>query len=582
MKDGRSGQNGLSGQQKKGTMNRAMLNRVGRLRGFLKGKRLLSELERLCIERQIEDLYNGHKRGLVWDEAEVQRTIALFGLLKHWKKPFAGKPFIPAPWQEECIIAPVFGWKKKDGNRRFSISLNVVPRKIGKTTLAACVAIKGLVGDQEDGAEVYTVATKKDQARICFKDVVKMIKRSPEIAELVEVFKTSVEFPQLDAVLSPLSADSNTMDGLNTHLAIVDELHKHPTRDVWDVILTSTSTRLQALIFAISTAGTDMFGICRQQYEYAENVLKQIFEDDSFHAYIACAEEKDDIENRAVWWKANPNLGISKRWEYMEEQCLKAVQDPLSENTFRNRDLNQWTAQETRYIPMDKYDACDCVINRKALEGRLCYGGLDLSTRIDLTAFVLVFPPSREGEQWKVLFFFFIPEVGMEQRIKRDKVPYDLWVRQGWVEKTPGNAVDYRFVMRRIVEEKRKYDFKEIGLDPFNAAGITNDLEEEGFEPIEIRQGYSKLSAPTKDLLALILDGAITHGKNPVARWNADAVTVKQNTDGEVRPVKPDRMKSSKRIDGTVGQLMALDRARRNESRKKKSVYSKRRGLVGV
>jgi phage terminase large subunit-like protein len=341
------------------------------------------------------------------------------------------------------------------------------------------------------------------------------------------------------------------------------------------VLKTSTGARRQPLMVAITTAGFDRESICWEQHEKARKILSGIIEDESFFAYIAAADEKDDWQDPAIWAKANPGLGVTVKRDYLETECLEALQSPGYQNTFRRLHLNQWTQQETRWLPMEKWDACNTPVDMTLLKKSVCYGGLDLASTSDIASFVLCFPPEKgEAELYAWLPFFWIPEENMIERERKDRVPYSTWLRQGLIYATDGNVIDYGFIVKKIDELGELYNIKEIAFDRWGAFQVSQQLEGAGFTMVGFGQGFQSMSPPTKELLRLVQDGKLAHGGNPVLRWMADNLMVSTDPAGNV---KPNKQKSREKIDGIVAGVMALDRATRHESGK--SVYENR-GLV--
>ncbi len=508
-----------------------------------------------------------------FDERAAVIAIAFFEkLLRHSKGEWAGMPFELQGWQRDDIIKPLFGWKRKsDGTRRFRRAYIEIPRKNGKSTLSSGIALYLLFADGEPGAEVYSAAADRDQASIVFNEAKNMIDQSPELAKRSQVFKRAIIIPDEASTYRVLSADAPTKHGLNAHGIIFDELHVQPNRELWDVLTTSTGSRRQPLVVAITTAGYDRNSICWEQHEYAKAVLEKNI-DTSFFAYIAAADEKDDWTSQEIWSKANPGLGVSVKLEYLEEECRRAQQSPAYQNTFRRLHLNQWTSQETRWLDMERWDACDMPVVAKLLEGSICYGGLDLASSSDIASFVLDFS-NEEGEEehhaW--LPFFWIPEENMIERVHKDLVPYDVWTRQGLIRTTPGNVIDFGFIVRDIIELGKIYNIKEIAFDRWGAFQVSQQLDGAGFIMVGFGQGFQSMSPPTKELLRLVMDGKLSHGGHPVLRWMADNMVVSTDPAGNV---KPNKQKSREKIDGIVAGIMALDRSVRNANTG--SVYDKR------
>jgi phage terminase large subunit-like protein len=518
---------------------------------------VVGRLARLAVKRHEEDLRTGKSRGLRFDESAAQRILDFFRCLRHSKGEWAGQPFELSPWQA-FILWVVFGWKRKDGTRRFRLAYNEVARKNGKSTLGAAVGMYLFAADGEQGAEVYTAATKRDQARIVHSEAISMVKSSVGLSRFIGVFKDNLSLIRTRSKYEPLGADADTLDGLNVHGAIIDELHAHKSRALWDVLGTATGSRRQPLIFAITTAGYDRQSICWEQHDYATKVLEGIIQDDSFFGFIAALDEEDDWTDPAVWPKANPNLGVSVKLDGLEEQCAKAREVPAAQNTFRRLRLNQWTEQYDRWIDVAIWDEGATAIDIEQLRGRQCFGGLDLSSTTDLSAFALLFPPEGDGERWQVICRFWLPSDNVRRRVDRDRVPYDQWIGAGFIESTEGNVIDYGVLRKRIGEDAERYDIREIAFDRWNATQLCTQLQDDGLTMVPFGQGFSSMSAPTKGLEKLIVGRQLAHGGNPVLRWMVSNVAVKQDPAGNL---KPDKSKSTERIDGVVAMAMGIGRA---------------------
>ena len=494
--------------------------------------------------------------------------------LFHIKGKWSGSPFILMDWQRENIIRPLFGWKREDGTRKYRIAYIEIPRKNGKSTLAAGIALYLLFADREFGSEIYSAAADRDQAAIVFETAKSMIEISPALKKRAKPYKRSIYYPDYMSVYKVLSADAPTKHGLNAHGVIFDELHAQRNRELWDVLTTSTGSREQPLVVAITTAGWDKHSICGEQHDYAEKVGKGVIEDPTFFGYIKAADSEDDWRREETWRKANPGFGITVPAEYLKREAKRAEHVPAYQNTFRRLHLDQWVKQETRFIPMEHWDRCGKRLRIRTLKGRSCYGGLDLASSIDIAAFVKVF--SDDDGYFNVLMRFWIPEENMRERSLRDKVPYDVWVREGFIKATPGNVIDYKMIEKDIIRDGELYDIKEIAFDRWGAVQITQDLEAEGFTVVPFGQGFKSMSPPTKELLKLVMTRKIRHGGNPVLRWMADNMVV---TTDPAENIKPDKKKSTERIDGMVALIMGLDRALRHEN--KRSVYEDR-GILTI
>jgi phage terminase large subunit-like protein len=548
----------------------------------LSGRIVACKWVRLACERHRRDLENGTERGLRFDETTAKTAIAFFRLLKHSKGEWAGRPLALEPW-EQFTVWSLFGWKREDGTRRFRTSYLEVARKNGKTTLAAGVGLYLMLADGEPGAEVYSVATKRDQARISHSEATRMAKSSPQLRRMVTIFKDNIHIVDTASKFEPLGADSDTMDGLNVHGAIVDEVHAHKTRDTWDVIETATGSRRQPLMFAITTSGYDRQSLCFQQHEYTEKVLDGVIQDDSWFGIIYTLDKvkdaggnlvDEDWNDERVWAKANPNLGVSKKLDDMQRKAARAREMPAALNAFLRLELDIWTQAETKWIGLEHWRQCGKAVDADGLRGRTCYGGLDLSSNVDISAWVMVFPPQDDDDDYQVICRFWIPEEAMVERARRDRVPYPAWVRQGYITATPGSVIDYDFIQAQIDADAQAYDIQEVAFDRWGATKIQTDLMEKGGEDwlVQFGQGYVSMSPPMKELERLILEHKLAHGNNPVLTWMANNLVVRQDPAGNL---KPDKEKSTEKIDGMVALVMALDRALRHEE-PKKSVYEDR------
>lgn len=498
-------------------------------------------------------------------------AVWFFGeYLRHWKGEWAGQPFELSEWQDE-FVRRLFGTIREDGTRQYRTAYVEIPRKNGKSTLCAGLALFLLMADDEPGAEIYSCAADRDQAAIVFECAREMVEAHPALKSRVEVYRRSIVFPAKGSSYKVLSADAYTKHGLNAHAVIFDELHAQPNRELWDVMQTSMGSRRQPLMMAITTAGYDRNSICYEVHDYAEKVQAGLIEDSSFLPLIYAAGEGDDWNDREVWARANPNLGISVKREFLEQEYARARELPGYENTFKRLFLNIWTEQHTRWLPMETWRACPSKVNPKALEGKTCYAGLDLSSTTDISALVLVFPRSGGVD---VLPFFWIPEESIQQRVRRDRVPYDVWTREGHIETTEGNVIDHEHIRRRVNELGEKYKIAEIAIDRWNSTQLQVQLEGDGFTVVPFGQGTVSMSAPSKELEKLVLGRMINHGGNPVLDWMASNVSIRTNAAGDI---KPDKERSTERIDGIVALIMGLGRAL-VQPENMGSVYS-RRGL---
>ncbi|WP_374289585.1 terminase large subunit [Pseudomonas fluvialis] len=496
--------------------------------------------------------------GLYHDQAKADRAAAFFPrFLRHTKGEWAGKPFALEPWQEQQIIRPLFGNMRPDGTRQYRTAFVAIPRKAGKSTTAAGIALYTLLADGEMGAEVYSAAADRDQARIVFEQARQMVEAHPALRDRVKCYKNSFVVEATGSVYRVLSADAYSKHGLNASAIIFDELHAQPNRELWDVLTTSTGARNQPLTFAITTAGHDKHSICYEQWEYAEKVRDGLIDDPSFLPCIFAAPTDADWRLPATWKAAHPGLGVSIKDDYFETECARARSVPAYENTFRRLLLNQWTESDSRWLSSDAWMACAGEL--PDLTGASCFAGLDLAATTDIAALVLAFP---DGANTYVMPFFFVPQEAVEARSRRDRVPYDVWIRQGHMIATPGRVIDYDFIRQFINELGEKYHIKEIAFDRWNAAQISAQLEGDGFELVGFGQGFASMNAPTKELETRIIGTTLRHPDSPVLNWMAANVCVEMDAAGNL---KPSKRKSTEKIDGIVAAIMALGRAMVNQ-----------------
>jgi phage terminase large subunit-like protein len=533
-------------------------------------RRAQGKFERLCMERHARDLElsrrpGGHPKGLHFDPEKGERVVKFVeGYCAHHKGEWAGKPLTLMDWQKE-IIRQAFGWIRADGTRRFRTAYWEIARKNGKSTLAAGIGLYLTVGDQEPGAEVYSSATKKDQAKIVWDEASKTVKKSPKLQRFMKAYRNTLSCERLGSKFEPLSSDSQTLDGLNPHGNIIDELHAHRDRGVWDVLDTAMGARRQPLTLAITTAGTyDAESIGWQMHDYAAKVLEGVIEDDAFHAFIAAADEGDDYFSEQAQQKANPNWGVSVKPVYLAEQAEKARRQPHFTNEYFRLHLNVWTQQVKRWLSVEHWAASDpaagtraAAIEREAqLAGRSCFGGLDLSSKLDLAALVLAFP-AEEGDLIDVVCRFWLPESTIDRYAKKGQRHYKVWADDGWLTATPGDVIDYEFIRKEVNDLVKVYSLRELAFDPWGATDLATRLMGDGIQMVETRQGFKTLSEPSKDLEARVISKKIRHGGDPVLRFCvSNAVTVTDSAGN----IKPDKAKASDRIDGVVALVMALSR----------------------
>lgn len=515
-----------------------------------------------------------------YDKDAADYAVMFIESLCHTKGTWAGRPFELIDWQEQ-IIRDLFGVLKPNGYRQFNTAYIEIPKKQGKSELAAAVALLLLCGDGEERAEVYGCAADRNQAKIVFDVAVDMVRFCPALSKRVKILESQKKITYLptNSSYQVLSADVANKHGFNTHGVIFDELHTQPNRKLFDVMLQgSGDARMQPLYFLITTAGNDTNSICYEVHQKAIDIAEGRKVDPTFYSVIYGAAEDEDWTDPKVWKKANPSLGITVGIDKVKAACESAQQNPGEENAFRQLRLNQWVKQSVRWMPMDKWDACAFPVSEDGLEGRICYGGLDLSSTTDITAFVLVFPPLDEEDKYYVLPYFWIPEETLDLRVRRDHVPYDLWERQGTLMTTEGNVVHYGYIEKFIEQLGERFNIREIAFDRWGAVQMVQNLEGMGFTVVPFGQGFKDMSPPTKELMKLVLEEKIAHGGHPVLRWMMDNIFIRTDPAGNI---KADKEKSTEKIDGAIATIMGLDRAIRCGNDTGASVYDSR-GLLFI
>lgn len=511
----------------------------------------------------------------VYNEDRADFAVNFIECLCHTKGTWAGKPFLLLDWQEQ-IIRDLFGIIKPNGYRQFNTAYIEIPKKNGKSELAAAVALLLCCGDEEQRAEIYGCAADRGQATIVFDVAADMVRMCPALNRRCKILASQkrILYTPTNSFYQVLSAEAYSKHGFNIHGVVFDELHTQPNRKLFDVMTKgSGDARMQPLYFLITTAGTDTNSICYETHQKAVDILEGRKIDPTFYPVIYGAGQEEDWTDPKVWKKANPSLGETIGMDKVKAACDSARQNPGEENSFRQLRLNQWVKQAVRWMPMEKWDACAFPVNPEDLEGRVCYGGLDLSSTSDLTAFVLVFPPEADEEPYYILPFFWLPEETLPIRVNRDHVPYDVWEQQGYIQTTEGNVVHYGYIEKYIERLGEKYNIREIAFDRWGAVQMVQNLEGMGFTVVPMGQGFASMSPPTKELMKLTLEKKLAHGGHPVLRWNMDNIFIRTDPAGNI---KADKAKSTEKIDGAVATIMALDRAIRCGNDTSASVYDNR------
>ena len=495
------------------------------------------------------------------------KAVKFIEALPHTKGRWAGVRFTLADWQRSEIIEPLFGTVTKEGKRQYRTAYLEVGRKNGKSELAAAIALKLLVADGEEGAEIYGAAADRDQATIVFHVAAEMVRRKPQLAKRLKVIDSQKRIidPKTGSFYRAIPADAAGSHGFNASGVIFDEVHAQPSRELWDVLSTSTAAREQPLVFAITTAGFDRQSICWELHEYARKVLTGSVRDPTFFAWIRALPEESDWTDERNWKLANPGLGDFRSIEELRDMVNRAKETPALQNTVRRLYFSQWTSSETRWFDLGTWDRCAGLTGD--LSGKECFGGLDLASTSDFAAWVTYFP---EGH--KVLAQFFLPEKAVQRRGPM-QAQLEAWQREGWLTITPGDCIDYEYIKQQILRDADLYQVQEIGYDRWNATQIALQLQDE-LGPnivVPVRQGFATLSAPSKLLETLVAEGKLNHGGNPILRWMADNCMVETDANENI---KPSKKKSSEKIDGIAALVTALDRAMHHEATSDVAFYS--------
>lgn len=525
----------------------------------LAGRIVAGKRVRQACKRHLDDLEHGAERGLTFDTVKADHAIGFIEkFCHHWKGRFFGKPFLLEPWQA-FIVGAIFGWIGPDGLRRFRTAYVQIAKKNGKSALAAAIGVYMLVADREPGAEIYSAATKRDQAKIVLSDAMQYVRMSRPLDRRIKIKTTGMTFPKTASTFTALSAESGTTsDGINPHCGILDEVHLQKTRGILDVLGFGMDAREQPLLFEITTAGDGTSEVCLEERAHSIKVLGGVIEDDRWFAYIAELDDGDDWADPEVWLKANPNLDVSVTLSAMRGRCAEAIAKPGTRTSFRRYRCNEWVGQGADWIAPEMWALGDRPIRPEELEGRRCFGGMDLSTKLDLTCFCFLWPPDQVVPYYIVVPFFFMPDDNLAERAKADRVPYVEWRESGELFTTDGAVVDYDEIEDTIISRSGLWPLQEIGYDPWNATATVNSLDKLGFEMVEVRQGHGTLAWPAKELEAQIAGGNIVHGGHPVLKWNASNVTTREDENGNRIPAKK---RSKGRIDGISALLTAFSRA---------------------
>ncbi|MGA1022258.1 MAG: terminase large subunit [Candidatus Puniceispirillaceae bacterium] len=516
----------------------------------LAGRIVACELVRLACKRYQNDRASGKWQ---FDEDLAQHAVSFIEALTHTTGEAAGRPFILEPWQE-FIVWNIFGFVGPDGGRRFSRAYVEVPRKNGKSTFSSALMLYGLLADGESGAQVYSAATKLDQAMMVFGESVRMVRAQDWLHEECNVYNSinNRRITHAENLYKPLEWNPGKQDGLNTHFAVIDEYHAHPNDELYNVIFNSMGARRQPLLFTITTAGFNRESPCFKHRQYCSQVLQGGIEDDALFSVVYTLDPGDDWMNPEVWAKANPNWGVSVYPKKLEQAIAEAKELAHKEVEFKTKLLNVWTDTAQTWIQDavwmangqgDPFELAD-------LEGCECFGGLDLAQTGDFCAFSLYFPT--EGQ---VVTRYYLPEDAVRKRTDAAGQSIKQWVRDGLVIQTDGNVTDYSFIKADVLQLAERFAIREIAFDRYNSSQLIIELQNEGLTMFPFGQGFASMAAPTKEFERLVRVGQIKHGGNPVTRWMMSNILLKRDPAGNV---KIDKAKSGDKVDGPVSIVMAL------------------------
>lgn len=511
---------------------------------------------RLACQRYLNDL---ERDDIYFDEEAAQHHLDFYPTFcTHVKGKLAEQPIELEPWQAFGLMN-IFGWMTLDGLRRFRTVYEEVARKNAKSTKLSGVALYMLGFDNEGGAEVYSAATTKDQAKIVFDDAEAMGKNSPHLRRSFGFHRNNIHQTATASKFEPLSSDADTLDGKNIHCGVIDELHAHKTRLVWDVVETATGAREQPLIFAITTAGSNRHGICYEQREYLTKVLEGTVTDDTYFGLIYTLDEGDDWQDESTWIKANPNLGKSKKWDDMRRLAKKAKEMPQARNNFLTKHLNVWVNAAVSWMNMEKWDKQPKALTDEELQPLPCFIGLDLANKLDIAALLAVFPDS-EGH-YNLRCKFYLPEDAINIKARSIGNMYQAWADDGYLTLTDGSVIDHDYIEDDIREMLSEYEVQEVGFDPWGSTQLAISLAEDGAPMVEVPQTVKNLSEAMKEVEALVIAGKLHHGDNPVLNWMASNVTAKEDKNENVFPNKEHK---DNKIDGMVALFIAMSRILRH------------------
>jgi phage terminase large subunit-like protein len=511
--------------------------------------------------------------GAWFDVAAVVKVVKALRAFRHTKGRWSSSPLDPDPWQVVWIIAPIYGWKNPDGTRVVRTVWIEVPRKNGKSTVASGLALVGLVADGEPGAEVYSAAASLPQAELVFNDARNMARTAKALQGKAVIQADLIKVPATGAIFRALSKVAEVAHGLNVSTAIVDEVHVHKRRDLIDAIETGTGARDQPLVIFITTADEgDDYTIYAEKHTYTRRVAEGVVSDPTSYGVIWAAEDDDDAFVESTWRKANPGLGISPKLEYLAKEAARAREVPSYYPTFCRLHLNRRMRQQVRWLPMGAWDQSAGMVDPAELAGRECWAGLDLSAVSDLTSLVLVFADPHNPAGVVVVPQFWLPADALPDLERQLRVPLDRWRREGFLHTSEGATIELDDVEAEIRRVNSVYRLRRLSYDRMFAGQMVQHLDAAGIPTAAIAQTLVGLGPGSKELERLVLNGDVRHGGHPVLRWNVSDVEVVRDGNDNIKPVKPDRAQTTRRIDGVTALVMGLDGWIRRERPKRRRV----------
>jgi len=536
----------------------------------VEGDVIAGTLVRMACERHLMDLETGADRGLFFDCEAASKPVRFGSMLQHSKGPMAGQPLILQPWQE-FRVGSIFGWKREsDGLRRFRTSYNQIGKKNGKTTETALPMIYTQIFDGEAAPEAYCAATTRDQAGLLFKEIKRMIKRQPVLRQIMRAWRTGIETPKTDGLIACLSRDGDSSDGINPSFLARDEMHRWTDRELAETIVESMAARAQPIDWVITTAGHDRTSLCGELRGYAESVLRGDITDDTFFAYVAEPEKDCDPMDPRAWAMGNPNMGVSKSEEFIRGRAKNALIISARMPNFKRFHLNLWTEGAEAWIDQDSWDKGqarapfdDALMAR--LKGQKAWVGIDLSRRTDTTAICVAIPLN--GLVY-VIAYTFLPAGpdGFIKRAQREKKEMIAWRDDGWLEVHSGGTIDEDALIERMKWIRAQFNLQEVAFDPWGMADMAKKLDQGRFPMFEHRQGFASMSNPMKRVEEFVIKKRLRHGGNPVLKWQVGNV---HRDEDASENCKPNKKKSTGRIDAAVAMIMAVGRALNAEAKRK-------------